>query len=426
MLNFNDSLHHFNIWQNKQTKGFWNEVRQNSDTAGKWMIDFSGVEPNTWISRNSSEWSLPWPVKILDRFKMPAYDTSFQKSWTQVTNERAIEIKKVIQKENKKFCVLYSGGIDSLLITTALLKNLSKEELKNISFYSNTASVIENPKFYMKYIHEKFEVINSTKYLTEDIIAMGYIIISSMSGDTLCGSKSWGELHNNFYYYIKELSTESKSNITNHWPKAHDPNVHYSVFKDLIISFWLGIYVNEEFNERKSIGEIYYDKIQKNIQTSDVPVHSLFDFFWWNLFNIKYINIATKFYSNDNFKNDFDYIDKNMLDWYNTVDYQKWSMVNNNNGEKINYNVNLAQSSLKWCVKKYIYEFDKNDWYLYYKQKLSSGEMQKLRTKSHIANNRTNPMTYFATTEHLKTVYLFDDGVKDYIFQHFSQFKKDW
>jgi len=426
MLKFNDSLHHFHILQNKQTKNFWNEVRQNSGTAGQWMIDFSRLEANTWISRNSSEWSLPWPIKILDRFKMPKYDSNFQKSWTQVTDERAIEVKKIIQKENKKFCVLYSGGIDSLLISTALLKNLSKEELKNISFYCNTASVIENPKFYKKYIHEKFNIINSTKYLAEDVIAMGYTIISSMSGDTLCGSKSWGDLTNNFYYYIKELSTESKKNITNHWPMAHDPDIHYSVFKDLIISFYLGIYVKEEFNERKAVGEIYYDKIQKNIQTSDVPVHSLFDFFWWNLFNIKYINIATRGYSNDNFKNDFDYIDKNMFDWYNTIDYQKWSMVNNNNGEKINRNINLANSSLKWCVKKYIHDFDKNEWYLYYKQKLASGENQKVRDKSHLANSRTNPMTYFATTEHLKTVYLSDKGVKEYIFQHFAQFKKDW
>jgi len=426
MLKFNDSLHHFSIWQNKQTNNFWKEVRQNSHPAGQWMIDFAGLEPNNWISRNSSEWALPWSTKILDRFKMPSYDSNFQKSWTQITDERAIEIKKIIQKENKKFCVLYSGGIDSLLISTALLKNLSKEELKNVSFYCNTASIIENPKFYKKYINENFNIIDSTKYLTEDVIEMGYIIISSMAGDVLCGSKNWVELHNNFYYYIKELSTESKRNIINYWPKANDPTVHYSIFKDLIISFYAGAYVNEEFNKRKIIGETYYNKIQKNIQTSDVPVNSLFDFFWWNLFNIKYISLATKWYSTDNFKKDFNYIDKNMIDWYNTVDYQKWSMINNNNGEKVHPDVNLAQTSLKWCVKKYIYEFDKNDWYLYYKQKLPSNEMQKLRKKNHLINDKKNPMTFFAVTENLKIVHLFDEQVKDYIFQHFAQFKKDW
>jgi hypothetical protein len=426
MLKFNDSLHHFSISLNEQSKEFWKEVKQHSSPAGQWMIDFAKLEANTWIGRNKAEWSLPWDLKILDRFKMPAYDSTFKKDWTQITDERANEIKKSIQKENKKFCVLYSGGIDSLLITTALLKNLSKEELKNVCFYCNTASVIENPKFYKKYIDGKFVTINSTKYLTEDVIAMGYTIISSMAGDTLCGSRSWGDLHNNLYYYIKELSIASKQNIINHWPMAHNPDVHYTLFKDLIISFYVGLYADGDFNKAKILGEIYYDKIQKNIQTSDVPVHSLFDFFWWNLFNIKYINIAVRTYTHDNFKNDFEYIDKNMLDWYNTVDYQKWSMVNNNNGEKIHIDVNFAQSSLKWCAKKYIYDFDKNDWYLYYKQKLPSGEMQKLREKNHLANNTNTPMTFFAITEKLKPVYLFDEGVKDYVIHHFAKFKKDW
>jgi hypothetical protein len=53
-----------------------------------------------------------------------------------------------------------------------------------------TASIIENPIFYKKYIHEKFETINSTDYLIEDVVAKGYIVISSMSGDCLCGSKN--------------------------------------------------------------------------------------------------------------------------------------------------------------------------------------------------------------------------------------------
>ena len=115
-----------------------------------------------------------------------------------------------------------------------------------------------------------------------------------------------------------------------------------------------------------------------------------------------------------------------MFDWYNTHDYQKWSMVNNNNGEKINVDVNLAQASLKWCAKKYIYEFDKNDWYLFYKQKLSSGEMQKLRQKDHLVHANKNPMTFFALTDTLKPLYLFDEGVKEYVVHHLAKFEKDW
>jgi hypothetical protein len=116
MLKFNDSLHHFSISINEQSKEFWKEVKQNSSPAGQWMIDFAKLEANTWIGRNKAEWSLPWNLKILDRFKMPTYDSTFKKDWTQITDERANEIKKSIQKENKKFSrivnlKLYDGTI---------------------------------------------------------------------------------------------------------------------------------------------------------------------------------------------------------------------------------------------------------------------------------------------------------------------------
>lgn len=411
MIDIGSNLHHFSININRQTQGFWHDVRQSASPAGQWLIDMAKTDVFTAVGRNMGAWSMPWKCKILDRLKMPAYDPTFKKGWTQITNERAAEVKKLIQEKNKKFCVLYSGGIDSLLITTALLINLSNKELENISFYCNTASIIENPKFYKKYIHEKFVTIDSTKYLTEDVINMGYSIISSMSGDSLCGSKGWLDLHNNFFYYIKDLSPASKQNIIKHWPRAHDPEVHYTIFKDMFVSKW---------------GEIYWYKLQKNILTSDVPVNSLYDLVWWTLFNLRYVNIAMRTYTHDNFKHGFDYIDANMFDWYNTKDYQKWSMVNNNNGEKINVDVNLAQASLKWCAKKYIYEFDKNDWYLFYKQKLASGEMQKLREKGHLVQSNKNPMTFFALTDTLQPLYLRDEGVKENILHHFSKFEKDW
>jgi len=413
MIDLKDTLQYFHIFQNEKTQEFWKLAYNESAPGGKFMLDFSHIEPNVWVSRNVAEWSLPWPVKIKNRFKMPTYESSFKKNWQEITDERAADVAKLIREQNKKFSILYSGGIDSTLITVALLKNLSKEELKNINFYCNTASIIENPIFYKKYIHEKFETINSTDYLIEDVIAKGYIVISSMSGDCLCGSKNWLDLQANLYYYIRDLSTESKRNINNNWRKAIDPSVHYSVFKDLIISHYNG-------KGNNKLGEQYYAKIEKNIKTSDVPVYSLYDLYWWNIFNIKYIHLSAKLYIIDNFKMSFDDIEKNMFDWYNTDDYQKWSMVNNYTGEKIDF----SGATIKLCVKKYIHEFDKNDWYLYFKQKLPSNENQKMRNTTQWGN--VTPMTLFGLTQQSQRLYLENKNVQDYILQHLSSFKKDW
>lgn len=413
MINFKDTLQYFHINQNSKTKEFWQLVHKEAASGGKFMIDFSHVEPNIWISRNEANWSLPWPIKIKDKFKMPSYELAFNKTWQQVTDERAEEVAQSIRQHNKKFSILYSGGIDSTLITVALLKNLSKEELRNISFYCNTASIMENPILYKKHIHEKFETINSTEYLIEDVIKKGYTVISSGSGDVLCGSQNWLDLQYNFHYYMKSLSTESKRNINNNWKKATDPTVHYSVFKDLIMS---------QYNGRgdNNLGEQYYIKMEKNIKTSSVPIQSLYDHYWWNLFNLKYIHLSGELNMIDNFKMSFDDIERNTFDWYNNSDYQQWSMVNNHTGEKINF----TGSTLKLCVKKYIHEFDKNDWYFYFKTKIPSNENQKMRNISQWGN--VTPMTLFGLTQQSQRLYLEDKDVQDYILNHLSSYEKDW
>lgn len=414
MLNFKDSLQYFHILQNQHTQNCWKRIYNECSPGGKFMIDFSYVEPNVWISRNDAVWSLPWPIKIKEKFRMPAYDRNFNKRWQEITDGRARDVSQLIQKTNKKFCILYSGGVDSTLITVALLKNLSKQELKNISFYCNTASIIENPIFFKKYIYEKFETMCSTRYLVEDVIAKGHTVISSMSGDVLCGSKNWLDLLANRYYYMRDLSAESKQNISKNWRRATDPSVHYSIFKDLIINHYMA-------RGNIGIGQQYYSKMEKNIETSDVPIHSLYDFYWWNLFNLKYVHLSAKFYIIDNVKMSFDEIDNNMFDWYNTNDYQKWSMVNNYTGEKIDF----SGASMKLCVKKYIHDFDKNDWYLHYKQKLPSNEQQKLRSHSS-SQQKFSPMTVFGLTQKSERLHIENKNVQNYILHHLSSFEKDW
>ena len=101
MIEFKDTLQYFHILQNEKTQEFWKSVYNEAGSGGKFMLDFSHVEPNAWISRNEAEWSLPWPVKIKDRFKMPSYDPSFTKSWQQITDERAAEVAQMIKEENK-------------------------------------------------------------------------------------------------------------------------------------------------------------------------------------------------------------------------------------------------------------------------------------------------------------------------------------
>jgi hypothetical protein len=413
MIRPNDPLCYFIISQNKETKDFWHNIRKISNSGGKFMLDMSMLEKNSYVSRNGSEWSTGWPTKIRPKYLMPAYDKNFNTSHEEITNNRARDVQKLIVDKNSEFAVAYSGGIDSTMVVAALIKNLTKEQLKNVYIYCNSASIMENPIFYKKFIMGKFKLINSSKYQYEHIIEQNINIISSCSADVLYGSKNILDLQSNLYFYTKELNTVSKRNIFNLWKKANDSGTHYSNFKDLIINYYT-------INDCPGLGESYYDKLVHNINTSDVPVNSLFDFYWWHLFNLKYIYISAKSLVTDNSQMDYSILEKFIFDWYCTDDYQNWSMVNNDSGEKINFH----STTLKMCARRYIYDLDKNDWYYNFKQKISSNEHLKVRNRSQWQNH--SPMTKFGISSQLERLYINDEPIKDYISHHMSQFERDW
>jgi hypothetical protein len=58
-----------------------------------------------------------------------------------------------------------------------------------------------------------------------------------------------------------------------------------------------------------------------------------------------------------------------VIQWYGSTEYQQWSMVNNNNGQKIQ---GPTQGAYKYAARKYIYEFDNNEWYFTHKIKIAS------------------------------------------------------
>jgi hypothetical protein len=57
-----------------------------------------------------------------------------------------------------------------------------------------------------------------------------------------------------------------------------------------------------------------------------------------------------------------------MIDWYNTKEYQKWSM--HNILVKKNYGNNIA--NIKQYAKEYIYDFDHDEYYRVFKMKGAS------------------------------------------------------
>jgi hypothetical protein len=413
-MKLDQSLYFHSLSYNGYQNSFLNEVYKEADAGGKFFINISKrVNPSRFITRNG-EWSLPWNQELIPGFEMPAYDPGFNKTFEEVTDARALEIKKSIQQGNK-FAVMYSGGIDSTVIISALIKNLSIEELTSITLCTSTEAVIENPYFWNKFLYGKFNIIDSKTIKYDDLIEQGYIPITADEGDCIFGTLMGLTLYNNFDYYINDLSGPTKSRLQKLKYKIASDDVHYSLYEELIIKH-LSIADSPEF------GRLLYEKYHWNIQTSSVPVHSLHDFFWWLIFNVKYLNCSVRgaLYFND--RVDPKTAIYRIFNWFNGKDYQLWSMANNNNGQKIHKTL----STYKWAAREYIYSLDNNSFYKNFKIKLES--LYSIVNKQDISNlNRSNiPSTRIGLTSDFQMLSVHDNEVKNFFKHHLLNYKIDW
>lgn len=417
MLELNSKLYLSSVTYNYYQEDFWNNIRDESASGGKFIVDISKLyKPQRFVPR-TGKWSLPWPQEVPPGFEMPTYDPNFNRTFDDVSNDRALDIKKLIREKNQKFAVMYSGGIDSTVIMAALIKNLSLEELKNITVCANSHSMIENPVFWKKFIWNKFEILDSSKYKYDDLIDKNLHPITADEGDCIFGTMSFLDLQQNYDYYVSQVSAESRAYLSSLKNKMTSGDTHYSKFKDILIKHW-------SIPSNPDLGKDWYDKFDKNIKTSAVPVVSLHDYYWWILFNIKWVSCAIRIpvYLNDRIDcgtviNDW------ALNWFNTVPYQQWSMVNNNNGQKIQF----TNTTYKMAARKYIHDLDKNDWYFFFKLKMGSlGPNVMFRQDVSHLPMKLRPNARFGIDSNYNLLSIDDTDVQDYIRHHMSQFERDW
>ena len=414
MIRPDDTIYFSSISFNYYHDSFWNEVHSHCGEGGKFYINMAKrLNPCRFVTRNG-EWSMPWKQELIPGYEMPEYDPSFNKSFNQVSDEQAGLIKQRINN-GEKFAVMLSGGIDSTMVMSALLKNLTKEELQSVAVCASVETIIENPHFWHSYIQDKFTIIDSDKHKYDSIIAQGYTPITADEGDCIFGTLFGLILYNNYDAYMGNLSSESKSELQNIKYKIADPDIHYTRYKDLLINY-LGIQSDPTF------GKLFYEKIIRNIETATVPINSLHDFFWWMIFNIKYLNCAVRgsIYMNDTM--DTKIVMNRIVNWFNYPDYQRWSMVNNNNGQKIK----KTPSTYKTAAKNYIWELDHNDWYRNFKVKLES--LWVIGHRQDVTNipNRSRPVSRLGLNKNFEIMYMDDIHVQNFFKQNLEDYKIDW
>jgi len=286
-----------------------------------------GTFTNPYNTKSNSLYAIPTLRPIDDKL-------------TDLYDARAIEIFNHAKIQNKKICIMWSGGIDSTSILVSFLKNLSPRDHEILTVILTSTSILENFNFYSKFISEKLKCLHYFNVEMTDDFLNKNIIIHGDPGDCLFGPNM------NMY----------RSFIAN--------GTHKMNWKDNVRA------MKEELNKiadtvmpHKNFGDWYVDKITDNLIDSkqDDYVSSISDWWWWAYFNFRWeFSCQRPFFYLRNFSSAHPISQHNVNEFakntfFNTEKFQLWSYSN------LKLLVDQDVKNHKKEIKEYIFDFDQDE-----------------------------------------------------------------
>jgi asparagine synthetase B (glutamine-hydrolysing) len=303
---------------------YYNPLGLYSDFSGQLDIyhQIQGLF-NPAISIYDRTGTIECPVDIVNQYPIPV---GTARDFETICRERI----ETVLEHTGEIGVLFSGGIDSTLVTSLLLEHISAEHRERITFFYNEASIVENQPFFDRFIRGKFKTGSSWNFdswLREDRIAL-----TGECADNLFGSLS-----------LKFLMQ-----------RLDDPRLIHKSYESYIPKLW-GSKLGDNF-------ALIYDKFQELASKSPTPIKSMHDWFWWLNFTMKWQAVVYRIYSHTDLT-----LSKNrVVHFFNTDEFQLWSLQNPD------LKVRDTWYSYKWLMKDLIYKFDGDENYRQYKVKFPS------------------------------------------------------
>ena len=314
------------------------------------------VDKEFWPGCDSVSFSRYGQTKIwdfhcdADYLICPPLTQQYNKSFSEVTDCRAAEIKKTMEQRNQDIAVFWSGGIDSTVALSAIVKNFSTAELKNVTVFANNCSYFENPIFYHQVI-EKYQLktVNFKNFSNTTVQSLfdNYIVVDGEPADKL---------------WIVNIASQFESMYGSGALKAD-----IAVMTDKFIEF-LSQYI------KLKPAQEYYEFLIKNINEAKIEILTVGDLFWWINFNFHWLEHLLIWYHQFPIKSPDAYCQykKNYMPWYNSVEYQLWSL-----NDRPKFIVPDRNDLYKMPAKRYINELVNDSYYLNYKSKLGSSKKFK-------------------------------------------------
>jgi len=269
---------------------------------------------------------VPWPLHP-SLFPIPVIDDN-ESRFDVVIESIADEFGKIVIKENKTVFLYWSGGIDSTSILVSMLKTWSCELLNRVTVLCDVRSRHENAYFYHRFIKGKLKEMLPEEFRIDENNYNKIIVVDGEGGNQCIAGPSVQRL---CYRRRFDLLTEP-------WRSRKD-------LKEILIGA-------NDFN---------IELVKESIRYAPVDISSGYDFLWWTGFNFKFDDVLirkmfgwSKYLTPAQTK---ELWETGIYRFYQHTKMQVWAM------NTLEHRKDHLVTTVKYYPKKYIYEFDCNDFY---------------------------------------------------------------
>jgi hypothetical protein len=281
-------------------------------------------------------------------FPIPDLDQAFDKSFSDIMDQRAVQIFEHARHTDKKIIVMWSGGIDSTCVLASFIKNFSPADLQRVIVCTTLAGVEENPYFYESQIRGRFEMLHWRDLDVCDKFFDKHILLHGDPGDCLFGPS---------VLKYQPLWEDNKYML----PWRTNQAILHHLYYDPTCPEFAGWWVNK----------ISGNLLRLQNQGKFTNIISISDWHWWNYYNLKWQGSMTRALVS-NKKNHKEKISRSHIQEFFDMtffahdNFQIWSYQN------LHEVLSQGLKNHKKHAKNYIYELDGNDHYHANKTKMSS------------------------------------------------------
>lgn len=271
--------------------------------------------------------TIRFPIQTKSLFPMPAYK-KMTRTYEEICNDRARDILSRAEKLDVPILVFWSGGIDSTLALISLVKMATDSARKRITVLLSEESIIENPNFFEDHVRKYLKHDSSTIF--PYLLGGKHILVNGEHNDQVFGSDIVASVISTFGADV----------------------IHKPYDRALFTTFF-----TQKLKDEKA-ASFFVDLFERLRSKAPVAIESNYDQFWWVNFAVKWQTVYTRTLTYTAARKapmiTAEYLDSYYAPFFNTEEFQLWSM--NNMDKKIKN----AWNTYKWPCKDIIYDFTRD------------------------------------------------------------------